>query len=732
MTDPQPDPKRRPTDHLAAEDYSGWSRAELVARLRALEGGHAEAPKANRPPHGPRDHQTRYDPQRQPSDHLGGRAPMGYLALNQEGRIASINATGAHMLASKSRPLELEGEPLSAYLDPTDVQPFYSFLQNLFRTDQAASIELRSPTYLALPPRSLVLEGLPPRENHHGQPVVRLVLTDITETKAAQAQQNRANLALRSLNAVHKAEQETADPQALLYRVCDYLTSSIGFRLAVVMVPSEKDPEELETATSAGPDRLLACAMDPATWDLPPNAAGPLKAAACSRSLVVKARPGDPPEGTQGAQDHTDCLHLGSAAALPLRTEEGLLGVLGLYSGHPGAFDAAEIAWLDEVAAETALAWRNLELRRARAVLEQERSWLTQILDASPDCVAIADAQGKILYRNQGALRLLGYAAGELPLGLSIEAAYAPWATDRLRATVLPAIHEVGVWRGEMALLSREGREVPIFQITIGHHDENGELVRLSMVGHDLSALKQHRMDLERQSHLAALGELASVLAHQVNQPLTAATNFAEGTRNYLEAMEAPPDFLRSGLDHILEQTHKAGGIVQSLRNFLQGGKPQIQPVDLNHLIREVVPAVSYQGPEAPYRFYLDLEPELATAQADPIQLREAILNCLNNAVEAMAEAPPADPEVCITTQTTAEWLAIRVRDRGPGLPEELQKGIDRPLFTTKASGLGLGLSICRSIMEAHGGRFWATDNTDDRGATFHILLPLGTGETPD
>lgn len=736
MTGPKPD--RDAGGNRREGDYEDWSRSELIARLQALEqaisegwGGGPPAgalhPRQSESGTGVRDlHdlQTQFAASRAPAPHFRDAAPVGYLALDREGVIAGINLTGARLLAGD--PDALEGEPLSAYLDPADVQPFQTYLETLFETGQAAAIELHFRTLPEAAPRSMVLEGLLTPGHHYGYPVARLVLTDITEIKVAQAHQMRANRALRSLNAVHKAEQETNEPGALLHRICRFLTRSMGFQLAVVMVPDEVDPDQLILAASAGLDQLLSCALHPATWDLPAGAPGPLAAAAtCARPLVAQARPADPRDGAR--PDQPDCIQLGAAAALPLRSEEGLMGVLGLYAAGPEAFEQAEMEWLEEVAAETTVAWRNLELRWARDTLERERAWLTQILDSSPEFVAIADTEGRVLYRNPGALRLLGRSSVELPPGTPMERDYAPWAADTLRTTVLPTVRESGVWRGEMALLCREGREIPIFQVIIGHFDEDGGLVRVSTVGHDLSALKQQRLALERQSRLAALGELASVLAHQLNQPLTAASNFAEGTLNHLEEAADPPDALRSGLEQVQEQVQKAGSVVRNLRNFLKEGKPQVQAVDLNSLIREVAPAVTYQGPETPYRLYLDLDPELPPGQADPIQLREVVLNCLNNAIEAMAEAPPADPEVRITTRATADGLEIQVRDRGPGLPATLREDIDQPLFTTKASGLGLGLAICRSVMEAHGGGFWATDNSNDRGATFHLVLPRAT-----
>ena len=731
MTGPKADPPGGDSSHPPPEaDYSRWSRDDLIARLRALEGKLPEGSEANRTGSDLRDHQTRSEALHPPSPHLSDATPVGYLAVDQAGVIRVLNTTGARMLANASA--SFEGQPLAAYLDPADVEPFQAFLEALFEKGQAARIELRLQSTPAGPPRYVALEGLPPTDHQLDSPVVPLILTDLTEIKTAQAQQARVNRALRALNAVHNAERDTADPEAMLHRICNFLTGSIGFQLAVVMAPGKEDREALATVTSAGSERLLECALDPATWNMPEPADGPLKAAAdCSQPLLARARQAESMVEAERSSEAMPCFGLNTAAALPLRTDEGLLGVLGLYTTAPDAFESADMAWLDEVAAEVAGAWRQLELRRARQALEKEQAWLTQILDASPDFVTIADARGKVLYRNQGALRLLGYAAHELPLGTSMDRDYAPWAVDRMHATVLPAVRQSGIWRGELALLCRAGREIPIFQVTIAHRDENGELVRLSTIGHDLSALKRQRLDLERQSHLAALGELASVLAHQINQPLTAAINFAEGTRNHLANMADPPDSLRSGLDKVLEHVHQAGSIVQSLRHFLEESQPRLQPVDLNHLIRELVPAVTYQGPEAPYHLQLDLDPELPTGEADPVQLQEALLNCINNAIEAMAEDPPEDPEVRITTCTIADNLEIRVRDRGPGLPENLRDSTHRPLFTTKASGLGLGLSICHSVMEAHGGRFWAAANANDLGTTFHLTLPLTNPQRP-
>jgi signal transduction histidine kinase len=182
----------------------------------------------------------------------------------------------------------------------------------------------------------------------------------------------------------------------------------------------------------------------------------------------------------------------------------------------------------------------------------------------------------------------------------------------------------------------------------------------------------------------------------------------------------------------VLTNTRKAGDIIWNIRNFLRGGELQAQPTDLNNLIRSLVPSMQQARGRARYRVELDLDEDLPPASCDPILIQECLTNLFHNAVEAMesTEESGADGKrVIIRTCSAGDGRVMTcVSDRGTGLPPGLQEQLVQPLFTTKSGGMGLGISICRSIVEAHEGKIWAVNNAPEPGTTFHFTLPASAG----
>ena len=227
MTENGPDHDRSPATETGPIDFSDWSRAELIARLRLLEEAREGDPEdgaderlayeleANRVElemqnRELREMQAQLEASRDLYADLYDAAPVGYVALDRKGGIAAINLTGARMLGTE-RP-QVRGKPFSAFLAAGDATPFFAYLRHLFETGHTAAMEVRLKGVAPGGPRSVVVEGVLNQRSEEIEPLARLALTDITEIKQAQADQARANRALRSLNAVHRAEKEAADP----------------------------------------------------------------------------------------------------------------------------------------------------------------------------------------------------------------------------------------------------------------------------------------------------------------------------------------------------------------------------------------------------------------------------------------------------------------------------------------------------------------------------------------
>jgi signal transduction histidine kinase len=237
----------------------------------------------------------------------------------------------------------------------------------------------------------------------------------------------------------------------------------------------------------------------------------------------------------------------------------------------------------------------------------------------------------------------------------------------------------------------------------------------------------------ERLAHLIrvhTVGEMSAAIAHEVNQPLMAIKNYALAALRRLRDDAAPREKQVELLDKIILQATRAGDVVQHLRSLVQKHEVEMRKLDLNHLIADTLKLVEMDGRLRDVRLERRLAADLPPVVADAIQIQQVILNLVRNAMEALEAHPGSvDRRVSIeTTRTGPQDIEVRVKDRGPGLGPDEAEQIFEPFYSTKTSGLGIGLSICRKMVESHGGQLWASPNPAG-GAVFHFTLraaPLG------
>jgi len=235
---------------------------------------------------------------------------------------------------------------------------------------------------------------------------------------------------------------------------------------------------------------------------------------------------------------------------------------------------------------------------------------------------------------------------------------------------------------------------------------------------------QQARQELAHFSRVSTIGELAASLAHELNQPLTGALANARAARRLLEA--TPPDLVevRSTLSDIVDDNKRAAEVIRRLRGLLRKGEVRFSGLDLNGLIRDVAKLLSSDAVIRNIAVRLELDPNPLFVSADAVQIQQVVLNLLLNAMEAMTGCAENGRTITVRTENTELAVHVSVQDAGPGLGEGTQDLIFEPFYTTKPSGVGMGLAISKSIIEAHGGSIWATDNAT-AGATFHFSLPL-------
>jgi C4-dicarboxylate-specific signal transduction histidine kinase len=225
------------------------------------------------------------------------------------------------------------------------------------------------------------------------------------------------------------------------------------------------------------------------------------------------------------------------------------------------------------------------------------------------------------------------------------------------------------------------------------------------------------------------MGQLTASIAHEVQQPIAAAATDAAAAIRWLGAHPPNLEEARQSLDRIVTAAMRAGGIVGGIRDLIKKAPPRKDRVDINEAVREVIELTRGEAAKNDVSVLTVLGDGLPLVLGDRVQLQQVMLNLIVNAIEAMSETSMGPRELLIsTTADSSNGVSIAVRDSGPGLPED---GIERafdPFYTTKADGLGMGLSICRSIVEAHRGRLWASANAP-RGAVFQLVLPRGEVE---
>jgi PAS domain S-box-containing protein len=241
---------------------------------------------------------------------------------------------------------------------------------------------------------------------------------------------------------------------------------------------------------------------------------------------------------------------------------------------------------------------------------------------------------------------------------------------------------------------------------------------------------QQHREQLAHVSRLLTVGEMAAGIAHEINQPLSAIATYAQACSRMLSGKAGGGADVLDALSKIGTQARRAGEVIQRLRTFIRKQEGERVRLDVNDLVRDVLKLAETDSREHDVGIVAQLADDPPAIQADRVQIQQVLLNLLRNAMESMRDAGPAEDPVVVTTTFAGDSVEIAVRDRGAGVSETIEKELFQPFFTTKAGGLGMGLSISRSIVRSHGGRLGFTRNAD-RGTTFRLTLPAYT-ETDD
>ena len=379
------------------------------------------------------------------------------------------------------------------------------------------------------------------------------------------------------------------------------------------------------------------------------------------------------------------------------------------------------------------------ELARTRELLEDREARLSAILDTAVDGIITIDESGIIESVNSATERIFGYNGDEL-VGNNItmlmpspyREKHDAYITRYLR-TGEPRI--IGIGR-EAEGLHKDGRRFPI-DLAVSEVRVGGSRLFTGLV-RDISArrraedeARRRSADLAHAARLSTIGELTSGIAHEVNQPLTAMVNFAEACLRMLRSGNAEPGKLEDALGQIAVQGQRAGHIIRHLRRLARKGEAERVRIDLGHLVRDVLGLFSNELHASGIALDLMLDESLPAVKCDRIQIEQVVLNLVRNAMDVLEEGLADGRELTIHTRAdSGGTIELTVEDTGEGFGANGSDRIFELFFTTKADGLGMGLSISRTIIEDHGGRLWASPRPGG-GAIFHVTLPADDQEAP-
>jgi len=417
-----------------------------------------------------------------------------------------------------------------------------------------------------------------------------------------------------------------------------------------------------------------------------------------------------------------------SAVVCPVVVDGGVTGAVAFAS------IGRERDWPDALVDRLRLIGRMfagaLARRRAEERLAAEREFAEAVIESLPGMFFMLDGQGRLLRWNKNREVVMGYSADELR-GHHFSEFFSADDNARIQ-TALDTASREGTGFSEHHVLTKDGRRIP-YLATGRIATIRGRSYAIG-IGMDISALKtaenqvrRHQAELAHVARVSAMGELAAAIAHELNQPLTAIRTNAQATRRMLARGGMSAAEFDEALADITSDAVRAGEIIRRLRDLLRKGDGERLPLDVNEVIRAVGPFARADALEHDVVLVMDLAARLPRVLGDRIQLQQVILNLIRNGSEAMRGDSVRRRELVVATALATGFVEVTVRDSGPRLSDEEFARMFQPFYTTKADGLGIGLSLGRSIIEAHGGLLWATRNDMESGITMHFTLPVET-----
>ncbi|MET4278863.1 MULTISPECIES: AAA family ATPase [unclassified Bradyrhizobium] len=422
-----------------------------------------------------------------------------------------------------------------------------------------------------------------------------------------------------------------------------------------------------------------------------------------------------------------------SLLCLPLLKQAELIGVLYLENSLAShVFTPGRIAVLKLLASQAAIALENARLYHD--VAEREAK-IRRLVDANIIGIFISSRKGEIIEANDAFLKMIGYDREDIAAGNMRLADLTPpeWPASAARSLV--GIDTTGaVQPYEKEYLRKDGSRVPVLigSAAFDEQQDHGVAFVLDLTERKLAEAeardserryRETQLELAHANRVATTGQLTSSIAHEVNQPIAAAVTYALAARRFLSA--EPPNLreVDDALSLIVREGNRAGEVVGRIRALIRKAPPRRDAVAINDAILEVIALTRTGAADNNASVRTQLAEGLPHIRGDRVQLQQVLLNLIINAIEAMRDVGEEERELLISSRNEPEGVSVEVRDSGPGFAPGALERVFEAFYTTKPGGLGLGLSICRSIIEAHNGQLWASPNVP-RGAIFRFTAP--------
>jgi two-component system sensor kinase FixL len=366
-----------------------------------------------------------------------------------------------------------------------------------------------------------------------------------------------------------------------------------------------------------------------------------------------------------------------------------------------------------------------------------DETQLTALMDAMVEAFIIIDERGVIERYNKAAQEMFGWSVAEA-VGQNVTLLMPPadrGAHDKYLKNYQRTGKKKIIGTGREVIARRKDGSSFSVDLAVGEVRMRNAVRYISLI-RDITERKlaaehaaRRQDEMIRTSRLTTMGEMAAAMAHELNQPLTAISNYANACGRMMDKGKLDTGEIRSTMRLIDDQAHRAGEVIKRLRNFVKYDRTTRETVHLDALVDEIISLAVLDAKANDIVFEFSIPNDLPELVVDQIQIQQVILNLLRNGVDAMVSNDDGHRHLLLTAkQTGPEDIRVEVIDEGHGVPDDVRDSLFNAFFTTKDTGMGMGLAICRTIIQAHGGKLDFMNN-DNGGATFYFTLPTGLGD---